>query len=191
MENLGSRKWNLICNDDKSWHSFADSIKDNESIHVKSLHESVCRIIEKLPRLKREKTCYIFIKSFVSKSHLNNINTRTLRSGKTAKTFTGGSRKEGVKRIKLFTGSNVSMPEECLQNVNADLGGNDSLISQQDRTDSIENICDKNQEVATDEYENNNEHNKKSPSCNFSSSKNNEVTEKQLKSNSLRSCSIA
>lgn len=52
-------QWNTICDDDKdSWYSFADFTKYSKNASIKSLHNSICNIIMKLPQIKRNKSHY-------------------------------------------------------------------------------------------------------------------------------------
>lgn len=76
---MGSGKWSTICDDDNdSWHSFVDNIKYSKNGTIRSLHNSVCKIIKNLPNIKRNKSHYKYakfglrVKNVVTRSHLAN-----------------------------------------------------------------------------------------------------------------------
>jgi len=55
-------KWKTICYDSNSWNSLADNTRFSEHACIRSLHNSICNIIEKLPSLNRRKQNYIYLK---------------------------------------------------------------------------------------------------------------------------------
>ncbi|XP_050530303.1 chromatin remodeling regulator CECR2-like isoform X2 [Daktulosphaira vitifoliae] len=65
---LGSGKWNMICDDDESWHYLTDTTEYSRNFNVKLLHRSLNKITLKLPTLKRNKPVYQFIKYTAPKS---------------------------------------------------------------------------------------------------------------------------
>lgn len=70
----------MICDDSySSWYSLADNTEYSVNIKVRSLHKSVCDIINKLPSIKRKKLSYKYLVK-QPKSQLKNIQTRSLRS---------------------------------------------------------------------------------------------------------------
>ncbi|XP_026820585.1 uncharacterized protein LOC113559161 isoform X1 [Rhopalosiphum maidis] len=74
---FGSGKWNTICDNIDNWYSLADITEYSQNINIRYLHKEICNIIISLPKVKRKKSYYVYIKP---NKPLKRICTRTLRS---------------------------------------------------------------------------------------------------------------
>ncbi|XP_025422265.1 uncharacterized protein LOC112691988 isoform X2 [Sipha flava] len=76
---VGPGKWNMICDDNySSWYSLANNTECSTNDNIRSLHQSVCEIINKLPNIKKKRLSYKYLIK-QPKSQLKNIQTRSLR----------------------------------------------------------------------------------------------------------------
>lgn len=73
---FGSGKWNTICNNIDNWYSLADITEYSKNINIRHLHKAISNIIINLPKVKKNKSHYAYIKPNKPKS----ICPRTLRS---------------------------------------------------------------------------------------------------------------
>ncbi|XP_022169070.1 uncharacterized protein LOC111032902 [Myzus persicae] len=71
---FGSGKWNTICDNIDDWYSLADITEYSKNINIRYLHKAISNIIVNLPKVKKNKCCYVYIKP------LRSICTRSLRS---------------------------------------------------------------------------------------------------------------
>jgi hypothetical protein len=69
----------MICDDNySSWYSLANNTECSTNDNIRSLHQSVCEIINKLPNIKKKRLSYKYLIK-QPKSQLKNIQTRSLR----------------------------------------------------------------------------------------------------------------
>lgn len=74
---FGSGKWNTICNNINDWHLLADITQYSTNSNVIYFHKKICNIMINLPKIKKRKSYYTYIKPI---KPLKRICTRTLRS---------------------------------------------------------------------------------------------------------------
>ncbi|KAF0752662.1 cat eye syndrome critical region protein 2-like, partial [Aphis craccivora] len=128
----GSGKWNTICNNIDNWYSLADITEYSKNINIRYLHKGICNIIINLPKVKRKKSYYVYIKP--NKPFRS---TRTLRS-------------TDVLYNKSSTNSNVDLHEQNSQNIleNRIKHRYDSSISQRDASRINLNVYHQNQNIS-------------------------------------------
>jgi len=74
---FGPGKWNTICDNIDNWYSLADITEYSKDINVRYLHKAISNIIINLPKVKKKKSHYAYIKP---NKPIRSIYARTLRS---------------------------------------------------------------------------------------------------------------
>jgi len=130
---FGPGKWNTICDNIHNWYSLADITEYSKDINIKYLHEAISNIIINLPKVKKKKSHYAYIKPHKS---IRSIYARTLRS-----TAVMDAEK------KLITTTNIYQKQHSQNFIeNQTRHRNDSTISQINETSNL-NIPDQNQSI--------------------------------------------
>jgi len=130
---FGSGKWNTICNDIEDWYSLADITKYSENLTIRYLHKAISNIIINLPKVKRNKSHYVYIKP------LKRISQRTLRSMDVM----------NAECKNLTTNSGVIQHKQYSQNVKKN-----QTVSQRNET-SNSNVHDQSIPYSTNVFNNN------------------------------------
>ncbi|KAL5241172.1 hypothetical protein ACI65C_008582 [Semiaphis heraclei] len=130
---FGPGKWNTICDNINNWYSLADITEDSKDINIRYLHKAISNIIINLPKVKKKKSHYAYIKP---NKPIRSIYARTLRS-------TAIMDAEN----KLITNTNIQQKQHS-QNFmeNQTKHRNDSTVSQINETSNL-NIPDQNQSI--------------------------------------------
>ncbi|CAI6365985.1 unnamed protein product [Macrosiphum euphorbiae] len=132
---FGSGKWNTICNNIDNWNSLADTTEYSKNVNVRYLHKEISNIIINLPKVKKKKSLYVYIKP---NRPLRSICSRTLRS-------------MGVMDAekKLIPNSSVIQYKQYPQNVieNQTKHRYDSTVSQRNKMSNLD-IHDQNQNIS-------------------------------------------
>ncbi|CAI6373015.1 unnamed protein product [Macrosiphum euphorbiae] len=130
---FGSGKWNTICNNIDDWYSLADITKYSKNIIIRYLHKAISNIIINLPKIKKNKSYYAYLKP------LKSICQRSLRSMDVM----------NAECKNLITNSSVIQRKQYSQNVkkNQTKHGYDSTVSQINET-SNPNVHGHNQNIS-------------------------------------------
>jgi len=130
---FGSGKWNTICNNIDDWYSLADITKYSKNIIIRYLHKAISNIIINLPKIKKNKSYYAYLKP------LKSICQRSLRSMDVM----------NAECKNLITNSSVIQRKQYSQNVkkNQTKHRYDSTVSQINET-SNPNVHGHNQNIS-------------------------------------------
>ncbi|XP_025202330.1 cat eye syndrome critical region protein 2-like [Melanaphis sacchari] len=134
---FGSGKWNTICDNIDNWYSLADITQYSNNINIRCLHKAICNIITNLPKVKRKKSYYVYMKP---NKPLRSTFTRTLRSMNVME----------VEHKKLNTNSSVNEHKQYSQNIMENQTKNmyESSISQRNISRINLNVHHQNQNIS-------------------------------------------